>query len=140
MTVRKVKCPHGIPVLECDEHRPVFESMTSNTKQSQLQTDLDELWSILNGGGGVATGREAIRESYLKKYVKRSSGFDDEIIQIVTALINSEVSAVLDELEKPIATQKQINGEIHGRDDCKSCSLMEEMEVEIAKLRERYTK
>lgn len=135
MTVRKVKCPHGIPVMECDEHRPVFESMTSNTKQSQLQTDIDELWSILNGGGGVATGREAIRESYLKKYVKRSSGFDDEIIQIVTALINSEVSAVLDELEKEWITVIPETYPTSSRKSMEAVPLSA-----ITNLRERYTK
>ena len=106
----------------------LFEAMTSNTKQSQLQTDLDELWSILNGGGC------ALRESYLKKYVKRSSGFDDEIIQIVTALINSEVSAVLDELEKEWITVIPETYPTGSRKSMEAVPLSA-----ITNLRERYT-
>lgn len=60
--------------------------MSEKNKYS-LDEELEQLKFVLNGGGGVATTREAIRMSPLKRYVEVPSGFDEEIVQIVRGIV-----------------------------------------------------
>ena len=58
----------------------------------------------------------------------------DELVKFII----SEVSRVLSELEELRNREIDANIELHGRRDCKSCSLVEGLEVFIEAKRKEY--
>lgn len=54
-----------------------------------------------------------------------------EAMDSIMQLFASQRQAILKEVREEIEAQKYINGEVHGRSDCKSCSLMERIEDKL---------
>ena len=80
------------------------------------------------------------REEQIKKMAKAIHDSDDHLftkqryaLKTVNELIDQTLKAFADEVEKLIDRQEKVNLQLHGRPDCKSCSLAESIQALLEK-------